>query len=62
MLGEDHRHCKVCGKVVAPGEEVCSKACRRRREETLQSRRNLMYVLYLGIAIVLVFTVLTYAR
>jgi predicted nucleic acid-binding Zn ribbon protein len=61
-LGEDHRHCKVCGKVVPPGEEVCSKVCRRKREENLQSRKNLMYLIYFGIFIVIVFTVLNYAR
>jgi predicted nucleic acid-binding Zn ribbon protein len=62
MLGEDHRHCRVCGKVVPPGEEVCSKACRRKREESLRSRKNMMYLLYAGILIVLVASVLSYAR
>ncbi len=45
-MPDDHRHCKVCGKVCAPGEETCSKACRERRERALQSRRNYTYLLY----------------
>ncbi len=45
-MPDDHRHCKVCGKVCAPGEETCSKACRERRERSLQSRRNYTYLLY----------------
>jgi predicted nucleic acid-binding Zn ribbon protein len=56
---EDHRHCKVCGKVVGPGIEFCSKGCRRQREELLQNRRNLTYLLYGSIAIVVLFLVVS---
>jgi predicted nucleic acid-binding Zn ribbon protein len=60
--GEDHRHCKVCGKVVGPDAEFCSKACRRQREETQQSRKNLTYLMYAAIAFFLLLLVLTYVR
>ncbi len=47
----DHRHCKVCGKVTAVGDEACSRSCReelRRREIT---RRNYTLLLYGAIAL-----------
>jgi predicted nucleic acid-binding Zn ribbon protein len=50
----DHRHCKVCGRVCAPGEETCSRACREERERRLQGRRNLQIVLYIAVALVLI--------
>ncbi len=48
---EDHRHCKVCGKVVGPEAEFCSKACRRKREESARGRQNLTYLMYAAIAV-----------
>lgn len=42
---ESHRHCRVCGKVCALDSDTCSKACRAKREQLLQSRRALMYLL-----------------
>jgi predicted nucleic acid-binding Zn ribbon protein len=54
---DDHRHCKVCGKVCAPGEETCSKACRAKREQSIQTRRNLTYVIYAIIALLLILLV-----
>jgi len=50
----DHRHCKVCGKVCAVGEETCSRACRERRAAQMASRRNYQYILYAAIAILLI--------
>jgi len=50
----DHSHCKVCGRVCAPGEETCSKACRQKRAAMLASRRNYTYLLYAAIAIILI--------
>jgi predicted nucleic acid-binding Zn ribbon protein len=50
---DDHRHCKVCGKVCPPGEETCSKACRTKREAALQSRRMYTYLMY-GVIVLLV--------
>lgn len=48
---EDHRHCKVCGRVCPVGEETCSKKCREKRAALIASRRNYMYLLYAFIAI-----------
>jgi predicted nucleic acid-binding Zn ribbon protein len=50
----DHRHCKVCGKVCAVGEETCSRACREKRAAAIASRRNYSYLLYAAIAILAV--------
>ncbi|MGD0257039.1 MAG: DUF2116 family Zn-ribbon domain-containing protein [Thermoplasmata archaeon] len=49
---EDHRHCKVCGRVCAPEDETCSKACRLKREEMVRQRRIYTYLLYGTIALV----------
>jgi predicted nucleic acid-binding Zn ribbon protein len=56
---EDHRHCKVCGKVVEPEDEFCSKGCRRKRDEQNQNRRNLTYLIYASIAFVVLITLLS---
>lgn len=50
VLTEAHRHCKVCGKVCSEEAEVCSKACRAKREANLQKRRTYTYLLYAMIA------------
>jgi len=50
----DHRHCKVCGKVCAVGEDTCSRACREKRAAQAASRRNYQYLLYAAIAILLI--------
>ncbi|MGA9839396.1 MAG: DUF2116 family Zn-ribbon domain-containing protein [Thermoplasmata archaeon] len=51
---DDHRHCKVCGKVCPPGEETCSKACRAKREQGAQSRRMYTYLMYAVIVLLLI--------
>jgi predicted nucleic acid-binding Zn ribbon protein len=53
-LTDDHRHCKVCGKLCAPGEETCSKACRAKREQLAQTRRMYTYIIYGVIALLLI--------
>ena len=62
MAYEDHRHCKVCGKPCPPENEVCSTACRRKREEYLASRRNFTWLLYGGIVLVVILFVLSIFR
>ncbi|MCI4363653.1 MAG: DUF2116 family Zn-ribbon domain-containing protein [Thermoplasmata archaeon] len=52
-MEEEHRHCKVCGKVCDADEEVCSKSCAAKREERLRSGRNLKWMLYGGMAVLL---------
>jgi predicted nucleic acid-binding Zn ribbon protein len=54
MAEEDHRHCKVCGRVCAIDSETCSRACRDKREQQLQSRRMYSYLLYGAIALLLI--------
>ena len=60
MTSDEHRHCRVCGKVCGSNEEVCSDDCRRKRERTLQTRRLYTYVLYGLILIIVVAFVLPY--
>ena len=60
--GDDHRHCKVCGKAIGADQEFCSKVCRRKREAQIQNRRNLTYLMYGAIAFLILLTVLNYAH
>jgi predicted nucleic acid-binding Zn ribbon protein len=62
MAEGDHRHCKVCGKVVQPTQEFCSKACRAKREAQLQTRRNYQYILYATIVILVVIFAISFIR
>jgi predicted nucleic acid-binding Zn ribbon protein len=59
-VSDDHRHCKVCGKVCTPGEETCSKACRTKREQTLQTRKMYTYLMYGVVALLLILLVATH--
>lgn len=54
MTEEDHRHCKVCGRVCPVDADTCSRACRERRAAQLQSRRTYTYLLYGAIALLLI--------
>ena len=54
MVEGDHRHCKVCGRVCGIDSETCSKACREKRAQQLQSRRTYTYLLYGAIALLLI--------
>ncbi len=54
VVEDDHRHCKVCGKVVAPGKDVCGPACRDRREAMARTRRAYVYVIYATIGFIIV--------
>lgn len=60
MTAEDHRHCKVCGRVCDRTEQTCSAACATQRAQTLRTRRLYTYVLYGLTLIVLVVFVLPY--
>lgn len=59
---EDHRHCKVCGRVCAADEETCSRACRERRERLLETRRNYSYLLYGLIAFLVLLLALNFVH
>ncbi|HYK92548.1 MAG TPA: DUF2116 family Zn-ribbon domain-containing protein [Thermoplasmata archaeon] len=62
MDAEDHRHCRVCGKVTAPGNETCSRACREKREEQVRTRQNSIRLMYVLIAVVVIGFLLSYVR
>jgi predicted nucleic acid-binding Zn ribbon protein len=49
-----HRHCKACGKAVAPDDETCSDECKAKWEAQKKSRKNTMWLFYLSIAVLLV--------
>ncbi|MGB6500548.1 MAG: DUF2116 family Zn-ribbon domain-containing protein [Thermoplasmata archaeon] len=53
-MGDDHRHCKICGRVCTPDEETCSAKCRDERDRRARSRRMYMYLLYGTAALLLV--------
>lgn len=56
-MPDDHRHCKVCGKVCAAGKETCSEACRTKREQAAQTRQIYTYLMYGVIAVLLILLV-----
>jgi len=53
-VSDDHRHCKVCGRVCTPGEETCSAECRATRDRRARDRRTYMFLLYGTAALLLV--------
>lgn len=59
-LGSDHRHCKVCGKVVKAGAETCGDACAETRSRRLASAKNQRYLLYGLIAFILLLFVASF--
>ena len=54
---DDHRHCKVCGRICGPDDETCSAACQTERDRRLRSRRNFIYLLYGTAALLLILLV-----
>lgn len=57
---EDHRHCRVCGKVTALGNETCSRACREKREAQVRNRQSLYRLMYVAMAIAILGLILSY--
>ncbi|MGP8077636.1 MAG: DUF2116 family Zn-ribbon domain-containing protein [Thermoplasmata archaeon] len=53
-MSDDHRHCKICGRVCTPTEETCSAACAEERDRRSRTRRTYTYLLYGTIALILV--------
>jgi predicted nucleic acid-binding Zn ribbon protein len=51
---DDHRHCKVCGRVCDVSAETCSRTCAERRAAQLQTRKTYTYLLYGTIALLLI--------
>jgi predicted nucleic acid-binding Zn ribbon protein len=50
----DHRHCKVCGRLVKPGADTCSDTCATERQRRISSARNYRYLMYGTIALLLI--------
>jgi predicted nucleic acid-binding Zn ribbon protein len=53
-VAEDHRHCKVCGKVVAAGKDTCSAECREKRAAVGRTKNMYTYILYGLMALLLI--------
>jgi predicted nucleic acid-binding Zn ribbon protein len=62
MAEDDHRHCKVCGRVIVKGDKVCSPACRETMEANARTRQNTMYMLYGGMAFIALLVVIGVLR
>lgn len=61
-LEGDHRHCKVCGRVCAVGQETDSEECAATLARRQQSRQNYVWLMYVLILIVVVAFVLESVR
>lgn len=62
MRLDDHRHCKSCGKIIDPGEEVCSDECREKRARIQATRQNYTYLMYAMIGLLILFFALGFVR
>jgi predicted nucleic acid-binding Zn ribbon protein len=58
-MEDDHRHCKVCGKVCSLNSETCSSACQAKRTRTIESRRQTTYLFY-GLMVFVVLLLLVF--
>ncbi len=59
---DDHRHCKVCGRVCPADEETCSTACATERARRARARSTYTYLLYGTAALLLVLLLSAYLR
>jgi predicted nucleic acid-binding Zn ribbon protein len=59
---DDHRHCKVCGRVTQPDSDTCSPACAAERARRLGSARTYRYLLYGPMALLLLVVLGSYLR
>lgn len=52
----EHSHCKFCGDPVPFGEEYCDEECRKKEteREAVQKRKDMMFYVSAGIAIVVI--------
>jgi len=49
-----HRHCKSCGKAIAPDDETCDGECAKRWKDQQKSRKQTLYLFYGSIVFMLV--------
>ena len=57
-----HKHCNNCGLSVRPEAEYCSDECQHKFEKMIKRKKQLMYLPYIGIVLILLFYLLVYAR
>ena len=52
----EHSHCKFCGDPIPFGEEYCDEECRKNEaaREAAEKRRDMMFYVYSGVAIVVI--------
>jgi predicted nucleic acid-binding Zn ribbon protein len=58
---DDHRHCKVCGKLCPPDETTCGPEHAARLDAAVRARRNYVYLLMASGALLLILLVSHYA-
>jgi predicted nucleic acid-binding Zn ribbon protein len=60
-LPDDHRHCKICGRLCPPDETTCSPDHAARLEIAVRSRRNYVYLLVASGVLLLILLLTHYA-
>lgn len=50
----DHRHCVICGKPIAPGNETCSPACQAEYDANIKKRKTYTMLLYGSVIFVII--------
>jgi predicted nucleic acid-binding Zn ribbon protein len=57
-----HKHCVNCGLSVDPAEEYCSDACKSSFEKMVKKKKQMMWLPYIGIALLILFYILIMAN
>lgn len=57
-----HKHCSNCGLSIRPEREYCSDECQNKFEKMIKRKKQLMYLPYIGIVLLMLFYLLVYAR
>ena len=56
----DHKHCTVCGKPIASGEQFCSPECERTALKQKRAQRTTTWMLFgVVIALLVIFFVIS---
>jgi len=57
-----HRHCNNCGLSVRPDTEYCSDECQTKFEKMIKRKKQMMYLPYIGIILIILFYILIYTQ
>ena len=57
-----HKHCSSCGVSIGPDEEYCSDQCRTSFERMIKRKKQMMWLPYVGIVLIVLFYILIMAR